>query len=144
MPCSRLLLPVVAVASVVALLAAAERQPAYPAGRRPLQWPHYHHHPSQAAAAPAPRKQLWKTRPAGGHLGEHVLARRQRHFLTSTMSPVLGHWRALHEKLEVQSMWPGTGKYAEEAYLLATTVRTARAGRRRRVDRTPRFIYVYV
>lgn len=116
------LLPVVAAIASTALLVAAERQQAFPAGRRPLQWrqpgadwPHY---PWQA-------KQPWKSRAAGGHLGEHVLARRQRHFLTSTMSPVLGHWRALHDKLDAQSMWPGTGKYAEEAYLRATTVRTA-------------------
>jgi len=61
---------------------------------------------------------------AGSHIGDHLIARRQRHLLTSTVHPVLGHWRALHDKLDVQSMWPGTARYADERYLPATTVRT--------------------
>ncbi|XP_025420148.1 lipase 3-like [Sipha flava] len=55
------------------------------------------------------------------HIGEHVIARRQHHFLTPIMSPVMGQWKSLHDKLETQSEWPGTAKYADETSLSATT-----------------------
>lgn len=74
------------------------------------------------------------------HVGEHLIARRQRHFLTSTMSPVMGHWKSLRYKLEVQSTWPGTARYADETSLPATTVRTV--ARNTPLPRCPRSVHI--
>lgn len=118
---------------------ADERQGTAFARRRIQQWRHALADGSSSSGV-LPRRQ-WRqpaaTARAGSHVGEHVLASRQRHFLTSTMSPVRGHWRAIHDKLELQTMWPGTARYPDEAYLPATTVRTAVA-----VDSVIDFLYI--
>lgn len=72
-----------------------------------------------------PRGQ-WQQSAATAVSGEQhaQLARRQqRHFLASTVGPAMGHWRSIHDKLQMQSTWPGTGRYADQTSLLATTVR---------------------
>jgi len=100
--------------------AAAERQAAF--ARRRTH--HQQRRPLSAADAASPRRQ-WRHAQAGRAAGEHVLSLRQRHLLTSTASPYRGHYRALHNKLELQTMWPGTSRYPDEAYLPFTTVSTA-------------------
>lgn len=102
------------------------------AGRQQLQWrtgtdrPRYLQ-PMAGHGDALPRRQWRQTSArAGALISERFRGHRKRHFLTSTVHPVLGHWRALRDKLEVQSMWPGTAKYADEEHLLATTVRTQR------------------
>lgn len=97
------------------------------AGRRLQQWrqtadrPNYLHN-MLAGGGVLPRR-VW-TQQSDGQSG--TPGRRKRRFPMSNAGLVMGHWKALHEKLEVQSMWPGTSKYANEANLLATTVSTAR------------------
>lgn len=105
-----------------AALATGQRHAVF-AGRRLQQWrqtggdrPNYLH--MLAGSGVLPRR-VW-TRQADDQ--QHTTTRRRRRFPTSNASPVMGHWRALHDKLDVQSMWPGTAKYANENYLPATTV----------------------
>lgn len=75
-----------------------------------------------------PRRQWRQASAAVGRVDElHALRGGQRHFLTSTVTPYRGHYRALHNKLELQTMWPGTSRYPDEAYLPATTVSTTGA-----------------
>lgn len=128
-PLSRLMITALATTALLRLAPADERQSTAYARRRIQQWRHAL--ADGGGGSVLPRRQ-WRqsaaTARAGGHIGEHLLASRQRHFLTSTMSPVRGHWRAIHDKLELQTMWPGTARYPDEAYLPATTVRTAGCG----------------
>jgi len=109
-----------AVATTSLQPATAERQTAF-ARRRTHQ---QQRRQLMAADAVSPRRQ-WRHAQAGRAAGEHVLSLRQRHLLTSTASPYKGHYRALHNKLELQTMWPGTSRYPDEAYLPFTTVSTA-------------------
>lgn len=67
-----------------------------------------------------PRRQWRRPTTAAGQHHD----RRQQHFFASTVGPVLGPWRSIHEKLRVQSTWPGTGRYSDETALPATTVRS--------------------
>lgn len=105
-----------------AALATGQRHAVF-AGRRLQQWRQAGDRPNYlnmlAGGGVLPRR-VW-TRQADGQPQRTTTTRRRR-FPTSNASPVLGHWRALHDKLDVQSMWPGTGKYANEMYLPATTV----------------------
>lgn len=119
------ILTTVVFAATLSQLSAAtsERQTAF--ARRRLQ---QHRRPLLTGVSGVlPRRQWRQSSSASSHrVGEHVLALRQRHFFTSTISPYRGHYRALHDKLELQTMWPGTSRYSEEAYLPATTVRIRR------------------
>lgn len=103
-----------------AALATGQRHAVF-AGRRLQQWRQTGDRPNYlqmlAGGGVLPRR-VW-TQQADGQ--QHTTARRRR-FPTSNSSPVMGHWRALHDKLDVQSMWPGTAKYSNENYLPATTV----------------------
>lgn len=54
---------------------------------------------------------------------QQFLANRQQRHLAGPVNHATGHWRALHDKLDTQSTWPGTARYADEASLPATTVR---------------------
>lgn len=102
-------------------------------GRQP-QWrpaaeyrPRYLRPMADGHGVALPRRQWRQASRAGALIGEHLLGHRKRlRYLTTTVHPVLGHWRALRDKLEVQSMWPGTARHADEAHLLATTVRITR------------------
>ncbi|XP_050441317.1 lipase 3-like [Adelges cooleyi] len=85
------------------------------------------------------RQQLWRTAVASDHRpltrrnwrangkpgyfgNDHVLARRQWNYMTSTVLPAITRpWKSLSEKLESNSMWPGMSRIANEAYLLNTT-----------------------
>ncbi|VVC24413.1 Partial AB-hydrolase lipase domain,Serine aminopeptidase, S33,Alpha/Beta hydrolase fold [Cinara cedri] len=67
-----------------------------------------------------PRRQWRQPTAAAAQVGEQ-LARHQRHFLASTVNPVMNHWRSIHDKLQVQSTWPGNGRYSDETSLLFTT-----------------------
>lgn len=104
-----------------AALATGQRHAVF-AGRRLQQWrqtgdrPNYLHMLADSGVLP---RRVW-TRQADDQ--QHTTTRRRRRFPASNASPVMGHWRALHDKLDVQSMWPGTAKYANENYLPATTV----------------------
>ncbi|KAL5241759.1 hypothetical protein ACI65C_009169 [Semiaphis heraclei] len=103
-----------------AALATGQRHAVF-AGRRLQQWrqtgdrPNYLHMLADSGVLP---RRVW-TRQADDQ--QHTTTRRRRRFPASNASPVMGHWRALHDKLDVQSMWPGTAKYANENYLPATT-----------------------
>jgi len=103
-----------------AALATGQRHAVF-AGQRLQQWrqtgdrPNYLHMLTGGSVLP---RRVW-TRQTDGQ--PRTTARRRR-FPTSNAGPVMGHWRALHDKLDVQSMWPGTAKYANEIYLPATTV----------------------
>lgn len=136
-PLSCLMITVLATTTLLQFAVADDRQSTVNARRRIQQW---RHALADGSSGVLPRRQ-WRqsaaTARAGSHIGEHLLASRQRHFLTSTMSPVRGHWRAIHDKLELQTMWPGTTRYPDEAYLPATTVRTAAA-----VDSIIGFLYI--
>lgn len=118
---------------LTAASAAGNADPVF-GGRRSLQWrrmangvvdsrPHYRLL-AVGGAGVLPRRQ-WRKSRAGSHISEYMLDRRPpRHFFTTTpIPPVLGHWRALHDKLQVQTMWPGTARYPNEDALQATTVR---------------------
>lgn len=72
-----------------------------------------------SAESVLPRRQWRKAGRAASHFGEEV----QRRFLSSTMTPIKGHWKALRGKLEHQQGWPGTTRYTDETHLTGTTVR---------------------
>uniref|UniRef100_A0A2H8TE46 Lipase 3 n=1 Tax=Melanaphis sacchari TaxID=742174 RepID=A0A2H8TE46_9HEMI len=111
-----------------ALAAGLQRHAVFGAGHRLQQWrqtddrPDYLHFLATAAGGGGgggvlPRR-TW-TRQQDGQ--PTATGRRQRRFQTSNAVPAMGYWKALHRKLEVQSKWPGTEKYANEMYLAATT-----------------------
>lgn len=116
-----------------AALAAGQRNAMF-AGHRLQQWRQTGDRPNYlqmlTGGGVLPRR-VWSRQDDGQPT---ATGRRRRRFPTSKAMPVMGHWRALHEKLEVQSMWPGTEKYANELYLPATTVSTYYNAYRDRYD----------
>ncbi|XP_050521589.1 lipase 3-like [Daktulosphaira vitifoliae] len=69
------------------------------------------------------RSRQWRAKAKPGRfVNDHMLARRQWNYLSSTKSPsIVGHWKELAKKLELNTMWPGTGRFANESFLLNTT-----------------------
>lgn len=111
------------------LLMALLRPPPPVAGRRQPQ-----RRPVVRTADYLPRRP-WRHVPASPgtfHGGfQQFLANRQQRHLAGPVNHATGHWRALHDKLDAQSTWPGTARYADEESLPATTVRTVVPGSKR-------------